>query len=126
MKRALRVTSSVATKIHRRLPAISMLLVLTGCALVYQGKYDWDEGWREGYVVKVETGAVPIVRGGCVHRPPLQTLPPPRYAQVKYQNEGRVIRNQNVPIPENANVQQGDRVYFNINDCSEGLVPARP
>lgn len=33
-------------------------LLLTGCAsTVYEGKYDWSEGWRKAEVVAVKTAA---------------------------------------------------------------------
>lgn len=32
-------------------------VAFTGCALVYEGKYDWYEGWREAEVLKVGNAA---------------------------------------------------------------------
>ncbi|WP_141396260.1 hypothetical protein [Polaromonas sp. AET17H-212] len=32
---------------------MASLLVLGGCQTIYEGKYDWDEGWRPGTVLEV-------------------------------------------------------------------------
>ena len=29
------------------------LLILAGCQTIYEGKYEWDEGWRPGTVLSV-------------------------------------------------------------------------
>ena len=108
--------------------AIASLLALgwlAGCAAVYDGKYDWDQGWRVGRVMNVGPGAalgatsIDDCRQGALPADVARTI----YADVAYQSEGRWSRHRIVPIPESMPVQVGQAVYLNVHSCS-GLAAA--
>jgi hypothetical protein len=46
------------------------------------------------------------------------------YADVRYQTEGRWLRERVVPIPANIDVHEGDLVYFNAQDCKQMAIAA--
>lgn len=98
---------------------------LAACATVYEGKYDWDKGWRVGHVVRVGPGAalgataVDDCRQDVLPSDAARTV----YADVAYQSEGRWSRHRIVPIPQGMPVEVGQEVYLNVHSCS-GLAAA--
>ena len=102
------------------------LSCLTGCAVVYEGKYDWDQGWRVGRIIRLGQGGsgIEMLRDDCRN----DTLPADVartvYAEVAYQNEGRWLRHRVVPVPENVHIREGDKVYMNLGTCIDALVKA--
>ena len=93
---------------------------LAGCATVYEGKYDWDAGWRMGRVINVGRGAA---LGATYIHDCRQAVSPGDvartvYADVAYQSEGRWSRHRVVAVPEGMPVQVGQAVYLNVNACS--------
>jgi hypothetical protein len=108
--------------------AIASLLMLTwlaGCAMVYEGKYDWDEGWRLGRVINVGRGAALGATSSHDCRQNVSSADVARtmYADIAYQSEGRWSRHRIVAVPEDMPVQVGQAVYLNVNSCS-GVVAA--
>lgn len=103
-------------------------LCLIACAMVYEGKYDWDEGWRVGQVVKIGTGIAlrSISPGDCRKGATPVEVARTRYADVRYQSEGRWSRHRIVPLAEDQVLDEGQIVYFNASDCRKGLVRASP
>jgi len=102
------------------------LSCLAGCAVLYEGKYDWDQGWRVGRIIRLGQGGsgIEMLRDDCRN----DTLPADVartvYAEVAYQNEGRWLRHRVVPVPENVHIREGDKVYVNLGSCSNALVKA--
>src|ERR1051326_4726547 len=84
-----------------RWPAAVLLVPLVGCALVYEGKYDWDEGWRSGHVVHLGKGKQlpPPPGGDCRQGVAASVIEKTLYADVRFQNEGRWIRKSVVTPP---------------------------
>ncbi|HZS66531.1 MAG TPA: hypothetical protein VFA72_05415 [Burkholderiales bacterium] len=108
--------------------AIASLLALgwlAGCATVYEGKYDWDQGWRMGRVINMGRGAA--LGATSVHDCRQDVSPGDVartvYADVAYQSEGRWSRHRIVAVPEGMPLQVGQAVYLNVNACS-GLAAA--
>ena len=99
------------------------LVWLAGCATVYQGKYDWDEGWRVGRVIKFGAAAAlgEAAMDDCRTSP--ADAAPTAYADVAYQSEGRWPRHRVVPVPEGMAIKAGQTVYLNVHSCA-GLVSA--
>ena len=108
---------------------IASLFVLScfgGCALVYENKYDWDEGWREGTVVHLGTGVAlpPISPGDCRENVPDDVVARTRYADVLFKTEARLMRHRIVPIPHGLVIEEGQRVYVNAHSCGDTIVKA--
>ena len=107
-------------------------LVISGCASsVYQGKYAWDDGWRQGKVTAVGTG-VPFaekVGGNCTKEGAF--LPQQRYATIRYTMGSRgswrkvpIASNEisrTVPIASDSHWKVNDLLYINISDCKADL-----
>jgi hypothetical protein len=100
------------------------LSVLGGCAsVVYEGKYDWSEGWRSAEVVAVQTAAEmerPRFHK-CVRTATPEQLASTRFAVVKYRHMSRTQRRA-VPLEAADKVAPGDPVYFKEGDCNTPLV----
>ena len=93
---------------------------------MYEGKYDWDDGWRAGRVVHLGQGKqLPAPPGGdCRQGVAASVMEKTLYADVRYQTEGRWTRERIVPIPADIAVHEGDLVYFNAQDCKQAVVAA--
>lgn len=98
----------------------ALLVALSGCAsTVYEGKYAWDQGWRQAEVVRL--GAASELGGrhfsDCRYRAPQGTALAERYAVVSFRYMGRSRRGV-VPVLPGASFASGDRVYANVRECS--------
>ena len=102
-----------------RLAALCALGGLAGCAMVYEGKYDWDQGWRIGRVISSGAGTTVPSTGSddCRHETSPTEVAQTVYAEVAYQSEGRWLRHRVVPIAQGAAVKDGQTVYLNIHSC---------
>ena len=108
-----------------RLFAISTFgAVLTGCAAtVYEGKYDWNEGWRKAEVVAVQTAAE-MERPRfftCVRQASPEQLATTRFAVVKYREMSRTQRRA-IPLQPGDSAAIGESVYIKVGDCQAALV----
>jgi len=110
------------------LSVAALSVSLAACAMVYEDKYDWDQGWRLGRVVRLGKGKQlsPPPSGDCRRGVPASVIEDTLYADVRYQTEGRWIRERVVPIPADIAVHEGDLVYFNAQDCKQTVVAATP
>lgn len=106
--------------------AFAFVALLGGCVLspVYEGRYRYSEGWREGRILQVGTDLAksPIVfdcRKEIGAGPPGQV-----YGEVSYQRAPRRRHRQIVPIPTVKVLEPGDFVYVKMWDCS-APVPKR-
>ena len=108
-----------------RMAALFALGGLAGCALVYEGKYDWDQGWRVGRVITSGAGMTvsPTVADDCRKQASPADVARTVYAEVAYQSEGRWLRHRVVPIPQGEALEDGQTVYVNVHSCA-GLVKA--
>ncbi len=109
--------------------SIALLVALSslaGCAVVYEGKYDWDQGWRVGRIIRLGPGAsgIEMLRDDCRNDTLRADVARTVYAEVAYQNEGRWLRHRVVPVPENVRIHEGDKVYMNLGSCFNALVKA--
>lgn len=109
------------------------LAVLGGCATVYDGKYNYEQGWRIGEVWKIGTGTArfPIAGVDCRATASQADLAGSRYAYIqfvfdpmggKYFYHGPKQRHAIVAIPEGINLQESERVYVNVRDCDQAIV----
>lgn len=105
------------------LPVAAAVLLLAGCETfqegsLYEGRYDWRQGWRKGEVVAFDTAAG-LDRPGspeCVRRDPREQLATTMFAIVAYRDLAETHRRA-VPLEPGSAMARGDPVYLNIVDC---------
>ena len=108
--------------------ALALLLSPSACAPIYlQGKYAYEEGWREGVVTDVGLGEEINVYANRDCRSELspEQMRKTRFARVRF-NSARDRHSQIVPLVEPAAVAVDDVVIVKTNDCSQALVAQSP
>ena len=96
---------------------------LTGCATVYEGKYEWSEGWRAAEVVEVTTVAE-MERPRfyeCVRKATPGQAASGKFVLVKYRQMSRSQRRA-IPLQPGQSFAPGDPVYVKVGDCATPLV----
>jgi len=97
------------------------MLMIGGCASpVYEEKYAWTEGWREGRVNRLTLGeeAVRKYRASCSEARVEST---DRFAVVEWKQHER-RRWFTARLPKDANATVGDEVFVNILNCQEPVI----
>lgn len=93
-----------------------------GCTTLYEGRYDFSEGWRKAEVVRIEpfeklsAYEVPRCRAG----PPSAAGTGATWAVVRYR-AGRRSRNAAIPLSPSDAFKVGELVYANVSDCSREI-----
>ncbi|MDP3309913.1 MAG: hypothetical protein Q8S56_03010, partial [Polaromonas sp.] len=85
---------------------------LSGCTTVYEGKYDFSEGWREAKVIQIE-GASEIVKpqfSDCRVDAMPHHLAADKFIVLSYKHLNRP-RKRVVPFGPSDGVQVGELVY---------------
>ena len=98
-------------------------VVLAGCLTVYEGKYDFNDGWREAEVMKI-AGASEIKKpqfSDCRESAMPQQLSTDQFAVLSYKRMGRK-RAHVAPLMPSEAVRPGDLVYVNVTRCDTALV----
>lgn len=104
--------------------SIFTMSVLAGCTapIVYEGQYDYKDGWRTGKVLST---------GEAIHRVSTSQrdcraqrgddLPATRFAYVRQRSP---LRHSKFVVlsPPNAVIKRGDLIYFKVGDCRTPLV----
>lgn len=102
-----------------RLAALLAAGFISGCANnpVYEGRFPWDGGWREGAVEAV--GADDELKHRYAQRCKLETAKDStaRFARIRYTEMGKP-RRQTVTVPKDSPLKVGDQVYVKILDCA--------
>ena len=101
-------------------------LSATGCALVYEGKYDWYDGWREAQVVQIGSAAE-IKKpqfSDCREQMTPQQIANSQFAVLSYVRMTREQRRV-VPLQTGRSVAVGDLVFMQITNCDGPLVPRK-
>jgi hypothetical protein len=98
-------------------------ILLSGCAAtVYDGKYDWSEGWRSAEVVEV-AAASEMERPrfyDCVRRATPEKLATTKFAVVKYRSMSRTQRRA-VPLAQGQTLRAGDPVLVQVETCDPAV-----
>ena len=109
------------------------VFALAGCATVYEGKYDFSDGWREAKAIRIErdTEIAKLQFSDCRDTASLQQLASDKFIVLSYKHLNRP-RIRVVPLGPSSGVRVEDLVYVNVTDCerplirrSEPPVPAR-
>ncbi len=99
------------------------VVTLSGCATIYEGKYAFEDGWREAVIQKIGSAseiATPQF-SDCRENMTQQQLAATRFALVSYRRMGRLQRSV-VPLRESDAPITGQAVYVNVADCNARLV----
>ncbi len=101
---------------------------LSGCTTVYEGEYDFSDGWREAAVIQIGRAseiAKPQFSDCRVSEPP-QYIEADKFVVVSYKHLSRP-RKRVVAFGPSDGVRVGDLVYVNVTDCGSPLKPrSRP
>lgn len=107
------------------LALVALPLVLAACALVYEGRYDYDAGWRKATVL-AQGGASDINQKAAIDcRDPSPTADMRQFVYVRYNHVPYYFHRGIVAVPEGWQLSIGERLYVNILDCKEPIVRAR-
>lgn len=114
--------STHAVHLLQWLAPSGLVFAFSGCALVYEGRYDYDAGWRRatvlsvGFAGEIRQRAVPDCRGA------VRDADKTKYAFVRYNHMPYTLHRAIVPVPEGWQLSVGEGVYINIRDCNEPMV----
>ena len=103
--------------------SIGLVLLLTGCTTLYEGKYDFREGWREARVSQI-AAASQIQRPDfleCIRKATPQQRDGKPFVVLSYKRFGRTAKRA-VPQPSTSQVRIGDSVYVNLSSCEGPIV----
>lgn len=99
------------------------IITLSGCTTLYEGKYAFEDGWREAVIQKIGSAseiATPQF-SDCRENLSPQQVSATRFALVAYRRMGRMQRNV-VPLRANDTPMAGQTVYMNVADCNAPLM----
>lgn len=100
------------------------VFALSGCTTVYEGKYDFSEGWREAKVIQIDR-ASEIAKpqfSDCRVSASSQYLPSDKFIVLTYKHLNRP-RKRVVPFGPSDGARVEDLVYVNVTDCERPLIP---
>lgn len=104
--------------------AFLLASALAGCATLYEGKYDFSEGWREAEVLEV----VPLSGIGrpnfytCVRNASAsEKQADTQYVILKYRRMSRSARHAQ-PLQTGQQWTPGEKVYVKVSDCTGQIV----
>ncbi len=115
------IAASLLTAI--KTACVVALLAATGCTTLYEGKYDFSEGWREAQVIRIAKASqieTPQF-SDCRQKSPIQPDANTQFALLSYEHLGRT-RKRVVQSPQDIDLHAGELVYMNITTCSGGIV----
>jgi len=98
----------------------TLVAATTSCATVYEGRYDYDAGWRRTTVLEVgraeelKSSATP----DCRSAPGTESQ---HFALVRYSHVPYYFHRAIVAVPQGWQLPAGDSLYVNINDCSAAI-----
>ncbi|MDI1268056.1 MAG: hypothetical protein PSV40_03000 [Polaromonas sp.] len=97
---------------------------LAGCATVYEGKYDFADGWREAKVIQIgHASEIPTPQfSDCRDAALPQQLATDKFVVLSYRHLNRP-RKRVVPLRPSSGVRVDELVYMNVTDCDRSLEP---
>lgn len=104
--------------------ALLVSAVAAGCSTIYEGKYSFADGWREGEIELVGTAAsLPTPQfSDCRKSMPAQQLQAGQFAVVKFTRLGRTQRRVVPLLSDSSKLRPGALVYMDVSDCTVPLV----
>ena len=102
--------------------------LLSGCSTLFEGKYDFREGWRQGKVEQIVSGdALQRPRfWQCTRRASPEEVAGHRYVILSYDRPSRLGRRLHVvALPPDLDLYPGQPVYVNAFTCRDAIaIPA--
>lgn len=100
------------------------LALSAGCASQYDARHRYEDGWRASEVLKVASAPNQLESAGidCSKTAAQFAVKGQRYAYIRYLRSF-APRHAIAVVPERVSVVEGDRVFFNIYDCAQAIVP---
>lgn len=109
----------------RKFLVVSAAITAAGCSTVYEGKYDFNEGWRVGTVESLDVDTITDrILVDCRKKVSASNLANAKFVYVRYVVLGTNRRKIVALADQDMPLQVGDRVYLHMNDCSKRLVRA--
>ena len=103
----------------------SVAFIAAGCSTVYEGKYQYNEGWRTGTVEALNVDAITDrILVDCRKKVSARELAGAKFAYVKHSVIGTHTRKIVALADQDTPLQVGDKVYLRMNDCTQRLVRA--
>lgn len=98
-------------------------VLASGCTTLFEGKYDFREGWRRGEVLRImDGGAIERPRyWRCSRRATAEELAGGRYAVLAYDEVPYRARRYLVAVPAGMELQAGQHVYVNVYQCDHAI-----
>ncbi len=107
-----------------KLAALLAAGLISGCANnpIYEGRFPWEAGWREGAVEAV--GEEDKLRHRYAERCKLEAAQDStaRFARIRYTEMGKP-KWETVTVPKDSAIKVGDLVYVKAFDCSGQAMP---
>lgn len=102
---------------------VSATITAAACSTVYDGKYDFNEGWRVGTVESLNVDTITDrILVDCRKKVSASDLANAKFVYVRHvvlgSNRRKIVALADQDMP----LQVGDRVYLKMNDCSKRLV----
>ena len=109
----------------RKFLVVSAAITAAGCSTVYEGKYDFNEGWRVGTVESLDVDTITDrILVDCRKKVSASNLANAKFVYVRHVVLGTNRRKIVALADQDMPLQVGDRVYLHMNDCSKRLVRA--
>lgn len=100
------------------------IVTLTGCTTIYEGKYDFSDGWREAQVIQIGPAAEIATPqfSDCRKTALPQQLAMGKFVVLSYRHLSRP-RKRVVPLRPGDSFHLQEFVYMNVTNCDEPLIP---
>lgn len=106
--------------------AAGSLLSVSGCTTIYEGGYDFSQGWRRAQVVEITPGS--SIRNPdfwkCLRNTSAAERQAQSYVVLSYREFGRK-RQHLVPLPRDIALRADERVYLNVGECQGAIAKIR-
>lgn len=113
-------------KIAKLIVGALAVVLLSSCALklVYEDKYDYEKGWRRGFIYELGTGQALADKlpQECKKLPGASSTA--RFATIQYRQMSSP-KWRTVAIPADAPLKMDDIVYFNVMSCKTPVIPKK-
>ena len=105
------------------LAAAATATAVSGCATVFEGKYKFSDGWRQGTVVRAESGA--SIKNPrfweCTRGLSEAELVSRDFVLLRYRGVNRTQNRMVLAVP-GLDLQPGEKVYLNAATCEQAVV----
>ena len=102
---------------------VAAATLLTGCSTLFDGKYDFREGWRRGKVERIVSGE-DLQRPRywrCTRRSSPEELAGHQYVILTYDQVPYRVRRHLVVLPPDLDLHPGQPVYVNAFTCQDAI-----